>query len=70
MRGGRVEAVEDGVELDALETPGADASDFGGLVLQEGVNGAEGDDGGVLDADEPVVDALNLVGTFGDANHN
>ena len=46
-----VEAVEDGVELDALEASGADASDFGGLVFEEGVDCAEGDYGGVLDTD-------------------
>ena len=40
-----VEAVEDGVELDALQATGADASELGGLVVEKRVDGTEGDDG-------------------------
>ena len=33
------------------------------------MDSSEGYDGGVLNVDEPVIDAGNLVGAFGDANN-
>ena len=57
-----VEAVHHRVELDSLDAVLAQAADLAGLVFKLRVDCAEGHQHVVLDADEPVVGPLHLVG--------
>ena len=65
-----VVAVDHGMQLEALDARLPHPPHLGGLVLQVGVHGAEGNQHIVLDAYEPVVGARQVLQPLDHAQHN